>query len=94
MDCHESVQPEAYCMEPQFLKKKWGDRISFWGCLGSQGVLNSGKPAEIQAEIKRLDRLFKQDGGYILAPSKPLFDEMDIEKAIAVVETLSELPLS
>ena len=91
MDCHESVQPEAYNMAPELIKEKFGKRISFWGCLGSQGLLYSGSPIEIKREIIRLHNLFKDDGGYILAPAKPLFDNMDIEKAVAVIETLSEL---
>lgn len=91
MDCHESVQPEAEGMAPEVIKKRWGDRMSYWGCLGSQGILSHGTPAEIRAEIIRLTELFKADGGYILAPAKPLFDEMPVDRAIAVIETLAEL---
>jgi uroporphyrinogen decarboxylase len=91
LDCHESAQPEARGMAPHILKEKWGDRLSFWGCLGSQSVLHSGTSSEIKNEILRLRDLFKEDGGYILAPAKPLTDEMQIDSAVAVVETLSEL---
>ena len=91
MDCHESVQPEASGMAPEVIKEKYGSKISFWGCLGSQGILNSGTPAEIRTEIFRLANLFKNDGGYVLAPTKPLMDEMPVEKAVAVIEALSEL---
>jgi len=91
MDCHESVQPEANNMEPSFIKEKWGSRLSFWGCLGSQGILAFGTPAEIKAEVLRLHNLFKNDGGYVLAPAKPLNAEMGIERAVAVVEAFSEL---
>ena len=91
MDCHESVQPEAANMAPELLKKKWGDRMSFWGCLGTQSILFFGSPCEIKAEVLRLHNLFKRDGGYLLAPTKPLQDEMPIENAIAVVEAFSEL---
>lgn len=91
LDCHESVQPEASGMKPEVLKEKWGKRISFWGCLGNQSVLHFGTPKEIREEILRLHELFRDDGGYILAPAKPLPAEMPVEKAVAVVETLSEL---
>jgi uroporphyrinogen decarboxylase len=91
MDCHESVQPEATGMAPEIIKEKWGSKISFLGCLGSQGILTFGTPKEIRDEIFRLHHLFKTDGGYILAPAKPLQDEMPIEKAVAVVEALSQL---
>ena len=91
LDCHESVQPEAAGMAPEVLKEKWGKRISFWGCLGSQGILTHGSPTEIKAEIKRLAELFRKDGGYVLAPAKALVDEMDIDRAVAVIEALAEL---
>lgn len=91
MDCHESVQPEAAGMRPEEIMARWGKKISFWGCLGSQGILHYGTPEEIRREIFRLRDLFKEDGGYILAPAKPLQDEMPVEKAAAVVEALAEL---
>lgn len=91
LDCHESVQPEARGMAPELLKAKWGGKISFWGCLGSQSVLNSGAPAEIRDEILRLCALFKDGGGYILSPAKPLMDNMGTEEAVAVIETLAGL---
>lgn len=91
LDCHESVQPEACGMAPENVKAKWGKNISFWGCLGSQSTLFNGTPEEIRDEMLRLRDLFKNDGGYILAPAKALTDEMDIKQAVSVVETLSTL---
>ncbi|MCL2363691.1 MAG: hypothetical protein FWC71_03400 [Defluviitaleaceae bacterium] len=91
LDCHESVQPEANGMAPEVLKEKWGKKMSFWGCLGSQGILCHGTPKEIETEIKRLHHLFKDDGGFVLSPAKPLMDEMHVDQAIAVIETLGEL---
>lgn len=44
MDCHESVQPEAAGMAPDRLKRDFGSRLSFWGCLGTQGLLQNGTP--------------------------------------------------
>jgi len=91
LDCHESVQPEAHGMAPEVVKAKWGNKMSFWGCLGSQGILCHGTPKEIELEVRRLHNLFKDDGGFVLSPAKPLMDEMDVEKAVAVIETLGEI---
>ena len=91
MDVHESVQPEAQGMAPERIKSRWGGKISFWGCLGNQGILHRGTPGEIRDEILRLRDLFLADGGYVLAPAKPLPDEMPIESAVAVIETLARL---
>ena len=91
MDVHESVQPEAHGMAPEIIKAQFGDRLSFWGCLGSQGILTHGTPGEIRTEIFRLANLFKESGGYVLSPSKSLPNEMPVEKAIAVINALHDI---
>ena len=86
LDVLESVQPEAAGMNPYQLKRNWGDRITFWGGLGSQSIIPYGTPDEIRAEVQRLRREMAVGGGYILAPAKPLRSETPAENAIAVVE--------
>lgn len=89
LDVLESVQPEAAGMNPYELKRKWGDKITFWGCLGSQSTIPFGTPADIHAEIRRLRREMGKGGGYILAPAKPLQPETPTENAVAVVEVFT-----
>ena len=86
LDVIESVQPEAAGMNPYELKKRWGDKITFWGCLRSQHTIPFGTPAEIRQEIRRLRSEMGKGGGYILAPAKPLRPETPTENAVAVVE--------
>lgn len=86
LDVLESVQPEARGMNPYELKRTFGDRITFWGGLGSQSTIPFGTPQEIKAEVKRLCREMGRGGGYILAPAKALQPETPTENAAAVVE--------
>ena len=86
LDVIESVQPEAAGMNPYELKRGWGNKITFWGCLGSQSTIPFGAPAELREEIRRLRSEMSQGGGYILAPAKPLRPETPTENAIALVE--------
>jgi uroporphyrinogen decarboxylase len=88
LDVLESVQPEAAGMNPYDLKKKWGDRITFWGGLGSQSTIPFAAPAEVRREVQRLRSEMGRGGGYILAPAKPLRPETPTENAVAVVEEL------
>jgi uroporphyrinogen decarboxylase len=86
LDVYQSVQPEAANNSPYQLKKKYGQRITFWGGLGSQSTIPFGKPTEIRAEVDRLCREMGRGGGYILAPAKSLQPGTPTENAAAVVE--------
>jgi uroporphyrinogen decarboxylase len=86
LDVLESVQPEAAGMNPYELKRKWGDKIAFWGGLGSQSTIPFATPAEIRKEIQDLRREMSKGGGYILAPAKPLRPETPTENDLAVIE--------
>ncbi len=73
-------------MNPYELKRGWGDKITFWGCLGSQSTIPFATPTELREEIRRLRSDMSKGGGYILAPAKPLRSETPTENAIALVE--------
>ena len=90
LDVLESVQPEAQGMNPYDLKRQWGDRIAFWGCLGSQSTIPFGTPDEIRAEVRRLRAEMGRGGGFILAPAKSLQPGTPTENAVAVFEAFTE----
>lgn len=87
LDVLESVQPEARGMSPYDLKRQYGDRITFWGGLGSQSTIPFGTPDDVRAEVSRLCKAMPQGGGYILAPAKALQPETPTLNAAAVVES-------
>lgn len=89
MDVLESVQPEAGGMNPYELKKKYGDKITFWGCLGSQSTIQFGSPQGIKEEISHLIREMGKGGGFIIAPAKSLQPGTPLENAIAVVDSFT-----
>jgi uroporphyrinogen decarboxylase len=86
LDVLESVQPEAAGMNPYELKKKWGDKITFWGGLGSQSTIPLGTPEAIRREVRKLNSEMSKGGGYILAPAKPLRPETPLENVLAVID--------
>jgi len=92
LDVLESIQPEA--MNPYELKKRYGDKITLWGGLGSQSTLAFGTPAEIKREVRRLCAEMGRGGGYILAPAKALQPDTATENAAAVVESFTCQSLS
>jgi len=90
LDVLESVQPEAAGMNPYELKRRWGDKITFWGGLGSQSTIPFGTPDEIRQEIRHLRSEMSKGGGYVLAPAKPLRPETPTENAVALLEEFLE----
>jgi uroporphyrinogen decarboxylase len=89
LDVWESVQPEARGNNPYELKKKYGDKITFWGGLSSQSLIPFGKPSEIATEIRKMCDMMGRGGGYILSLAKGLQPETSIENAVAVVEAFT-----
>jgi uroporphyrinogen decarboxylase len=90
LDVLESVQPEAQGMSPYELKRRWGDKIAFWGGLGAQSTIPFGSPQTISAEVERLCAEMPRGGGYILSPAKPLQPGTPTENAAAVLEAMLE----
>ncbi len=90
LDVLESVQPEAAGMNPYELKRRWGDKITFWGGLGSQSTIPFGTSEEVRREIDKLRREMSKGGGYILAPAKPIRPETPLDNAVAVYEAFVE----
>jgi uroporphyrinogen decarboxylase len=67
IDALNPVQVTAKDMEPERLKREFGDRIAFWGGIDSHRILPWGSPAQVATEVKRLFEFMGQDGGWVLA---------------------------
>jgi len=88
LDILESLQPEA--MDVYEIKKRYGKNLRLWGGLGTQQVLPFGTTDDVRHEIRRLISEMGSGGGYILAPAKPLMQEVPTENAIAAIEEFSQ----
>ena len=72
------------------MKRRYGDRVTFNGGIGTQRVLPYGTPQQVRDEARRcLDELGR-GGGYIAAPTKPIPAETPVENAVALIETLTQ----
>lgn len=61
------VQISAKGMDPESLKKQYGDKLSFWGGIDTQHVLAKGNPAEVKKEVERIINILGPNGGFVLA---------------------------
>jgi uroporphyrinogen decarboxylase len=89
LDILNPIQPE--CMDIYNIQKKYGDKLSFDGGLGTQSIMPFGKPSEVIAETKRLVEVFGENGGFILSPSHVLEPEVPPQNIDAFIKTAKEV---
>lgn len=80
------VQVSARHMDPERLKREFGDRMVFWGGIDSQHVLPFGKPDEVRAEVKRMFRILGPGGGWVLAAVHNIQPDVSPENVSAMFE--------
>jgi uroporphyrinogen decarboxylase len=69
VDVYNPVQPNVEGSDPQELKDKYGERISFFGGIDQQSLLPSGDNWTIRNEIQKRIKILGKDRGYLLAPA-------------------------
>jgi uroporphyrinogen decarboxylase len=83
----DTLQPEATNMDPAYLKSRYGEKLSFHGCISTAGPVVDGTLEETVADVrKKLDTLMP-GGGYAFAPTHQLQDNSRTENVIAMYET-------
>jgi len=86
IDCVQSLQPEANDLAE--IKRLYGDRLSFWGGIGSQSTLSHGTVEEVKNSVKNRVESLGEDGGYICAPSHVIEPEAPLENLYAFIEAV------
>jgi uroporphyrinogen decarboxylase len=84
IDILNPIQPE--CMDPAAIKRKYGQRLSFWGTVSLQRTMAFGTPGEVRAEVRSRIREVGCGGGLILAPAHVLGPEVPWENIVAFFE--------
>ena len=79
------VQPE--CMDPLAVRKRFGKRLAFDGCVGTQSTFPFGTPADMHRVVQGLvEDLDGRNGGLLLSPTHVLEPEVSIENVEAFFE--------
>jgi len=90
IDILNPVQVSATNMQPEVLKKRYGDRVTFWGGVDTQRLLPYGSPQEVADGVKRLIDVMAPGGGFILATVHNVRPEVPPENLIALFDTAWE----
>jgi len=86
LDILDAVQPEPVGMDPEGLKKDFGDKLTFCGMISTQQTLPHGSVEDCRAEARhRLDVIGK-GGGYIFSPAHQMQPDTPIENILAIYE--------
>jgi uroporphyrinogen decarboxylase len=86
IDVVDTLQPEAKDMAPAYLKKRYGDRLAFHGCISTAGPVAYGTVDEIVAYVRHTLEVMMPGGGYALSPTHALQDNSPTENVVAMYE--------
>lgn len=69
VDAINPVQISASGMNPEELKRNYGDALTFWGGGADlQGICTSGDIGKIREHVQRNIEIFRKNGGFVFAP--------------------------
>lgn len=87
VDVLNPVQTLAAGMEPEALKRDFGDHLTFNGGVDTQQLLPYATKEAVAAHTQWLIDTLGKDGGFILGPAHVFQADVPIENVLAVYET-------
>ncbi len=79
VDILNPIQVAAKGMDPAIIKAEFGDRLCFLGGVDAQHLLPAGRPDEVRDEVRLRIAQLGPGGGYILAPSHNIGDDVPLD---------------
>ena len=86
VDVLNPIQPAAAGMDPQGLKKDFGRELCFHGGIDIQYLLPLESADAVRREVRRRVGILGDGGGYILAPSHNLQQDIPTENILAMYD--------
>jgi uroporphyrinogen decarboxylase len=90
LDILDPIQPRARGMEPDGLKRDFGERLVFHGGIDIQHTLPFGTPQEVMLEVQRYIRALAPGGGYIVAPAHNVQGDVPPQNLVALRDAVLE----
>jgi hypothetical protein len=90
-DILNPVQCSAAGMDPQQLKERFGDQVTFWGGgIDTQHTLPFGSPDQVRAEALERIRTFGPSGGFVFNAIHNIQARVPVENLMALFDTVQE----
>jgi uroporphyrinogen decarboxylase len=78
------LQPDV--MDIYHIKREYGRHLAFHGGVSVQHLLPDSSPDQLRAELRRLFRHLGAGGGFILAPTHSLGQDIPLENLVVLAE--------
>jgi uroporphyrinogen decarboxylase len=79
------VQPE--CMDFNEIHRQYGDRLSFWGTIGTQSTMPFGTAQDVRDVVTSRLKTCGKKGGIVIGPTHLVEPEVPWENLMALYET-------
>ena len=89
LDVFNPLEPAA--MDVLEMKRRFGDKVTFYGGVDVEHTLPFGTPAEVRAEIRERAATIGRGGGYILQSTHTMLFDVPLENLIAYIEEVRAL---
>jgi uroporphyrinogen decarboxylase len=96
LDILDPIQPRVRGMEPEGLKRDFGDRLVFHGGIDLQHTLPFGTADEVCGEVRGYIRALAPGGGYIVAPAHNVQSDVPPSNLVAIrdaIEAYGKYPI-
>ena len=91
VDVLNPIQISAANMDPQTLKKEFGNKIAFWGGgCDTQNILNNGSQSDVKENVQTLINIFKPGSGFIFNQVHNIMGDIKSENIVAMLDTAYE----
>lgn len=86
VDILNPIQPKAKDMQPENLKKTYGNRIVFHGGIDTQEILPFGTKESIEDTVRETISIMNKDGGYIFAAAHNIQEDVPPQNLVYMLE--------
>jgi uroporphyrinogen decarboxylase len=85
------VQTNAWNMAPDFLKREFGQQVTFWGGgIETVGTLNVGTPSQIRDQVIQRLGIFSTGGGFVFNTVHNILPDVPPQNIVAMYDAVRE----
>jgi uroporphyrinogen decarboxylase len=77
---------QSECMDVLDIKRRYGEKFTVFGGIGSQTTLFAMTPDEIRRYVRDLCRELGKGGGFILTPGIQIMHDVPFENTLAFID--------